>query len=167
MNCERTARPLRAVRHGRGRRAGAQRDPRAPEPRLRGLYAGNETRAGSSPRSWAARRRPRPFAETAPPHPRLASGVEQRRFGWAPFLGRATALSLFAAFYFGGARARVRQRRLARLREQMRRQTIELTRLNEAFAILTGADTTVSYLRRRPTEAARARSTSVRRRASC
>jgi hypothetical protein len=33
----------------------------------------------------------------------LASvGVEQRRFGWAPFLAAALAMALFAAVYFGG-----------------------------------------------------------------
>jgi hypothetical protein len=72
----------------------------------------------------------------------LASvGFEQRRFGWAPFLAMATALSLFAAFYFSG-----REREFARiansLREQLGRQNVELTRLSEAFAILNGPDTT-------------------------
>jgi len=71
----------------------------------------------------------------------LASvGFEQRRFGWGPFLGLATALSLFAAFYFS-----TRERQFAiqtvTLRDQMRQQSIELTRLNEAFAILSGPST--------------------------
>jgi hypothetical protein len=87
---------------------------------------------------------------TAPPgapSPKLrrrilaAVGVEQRRFGWAPFLAMATALSLFAAFYFSG-----REREFARiaenLRDQLGRQNVELTRLSEAFAILNGPDTT-------------------------
>jgi hypothetical protein len=69
-----------------------------------------------------------------------SAGYEQRRFGWAPFLGLATALSLFAAFYFS-----TRERQFAiqtqLLRDQLRRQTIELTQLNEAFAILSGPST--------------------------
>jgi hypothetical protein len=74
----------------------------------------------------------------------LASvGVEQRRFGWAPFLAAALALALFAAVYFGG-RERDLGNELVRLREQNSRQNIELSRVNQAFAILTGPDTTVT-----------------------
>src|SRR5260370_16939267 len=74
----------------------------------------------------------------------LASvGVEQHRFGWAPFLAAALAFALFAAVYFGG-RERDLGNELARLREQSSRQNIELSRVNQAFAILTGADTTVT-----------------------
>ena len=74
----------------------------------------------------------------------LASvGVEQRRFGWAPFLALALALSIFAAVYFGG-RERDLANELARVREQNSQQNIELTRVNQAFAILTGADTVVT-----------------------
>ena len=74
----------------------------------------------------------------------LASvGVEQRRFGWAPFLAAALAMALFAAVYFGG-RERDLANELARVREQSNRQTIELASINQAFAILTGADTTVT-----------------------
>jgi hypothetical protein len=73
----------------------------------------------------------------------LASvGFEQRSFGWTPFLAAATALSLCAAVYFGG-REREFAEMAARLRDQMGRQNIELTRLNEAFAILNGPDTKV------------------------
>jgi hypothetical protein len=85
-------------------------------------------------------------APSAVPSPKLrrrilaSVGFEQRRFGWAPILGLATALSLFAAFYFS-----TRERQFAiqtvALREQLRRQTIDLTRLNEAFAILSGPAT--------------------------
>lgn len=67
-------------------------------------------------------------------------GFEQRRFGWSPFLAAATALALFAAFYFSN-----REREFAvlatNLRDQLGRQSIELTRLNEAFAILNGPET--------------------------
>src|SRR6266536_2808655 len=76
----------------------------------------------------------------AAPSPQLrrrilaAAGAEPRRFGWAPFLGLATALSLFGAFYFS-SRERQFAEQSAALRAQLGRQTIELTRLNEAFAI--------------------------------
>ncbi len=74
----------------------------------------------------------------------LASvGFEQRRFGWAPFLAAALLLSLFAAFYFSG-RERDFATLATRLDGQLRAQTIELTRLNEAMAILNGVDTTVT-----------------------
>jgi hypothetical protein len=86
-------------------------------------------------------------APPAAPSPKLrrrilaSVGVEQRRFGWAPFLAMATALSLFAAFYFSG-----REREFAltatSLRDQLGRQNVELTRMSEAFAILNGPDTT-------------------------
>ena len=71
------------------------------------------------------------------------SAPKQRRFGWAPFLAAALALSLFAAVYFGG-RERDLGNELARVRDLNRQQTIELTRVNEAFAIVNGADTTVT-----------------------
>jgi hypothetical protein len=74
----------------------------------------------------------------------LASvGADPRRFGWAPFLAAALGLALFAAVYFGG-RERDLGNELARLRDQNRQQNIEITRVNEAFAILNGADTTVT-----------------------
>jgi hypothetical protein len=69
--------------------------------------------------------------------------VERRRFGRTLFLALALALALFAAVYFGG-RERDLANELARVREQSNRQTVELTRVNQAFAILTGADTTVT-----------------------
>jgi hypothetical protein len=82
----------------------------------------------------------------------LASvGVEDRRFGWAPFLAGSTIMCLAAAFYFGG-REWDFSRQVLVLREQSRDQIIELTRLNEAFAILNGADTTVtSFGEKQPT----------------
>ena len=69
--------------------------------------------------------------------------AEQRRFAWILFLALALALALFAAVYFGG-RERDLANELARVREQSNRQTVELTRVNQAFAILTGADTTIT-----------------------
>jgi hypothetical protein len=72
-----------------------------------------------------------------------AAAVERRRFGWTLSLALALALALFAAVYFGG-RERDLANELARVREQNNRQTVELTRVNQAFAILTGADTTVT-----------------------
>jgi anti-sigma-K factor RskA len=74
----------------------------------------------------------------------LASvGFEQNRFGWAPFWAAAAVLSMVAAVYFSG-----RERQFAedsqRLQEQLRAQTSELARLNEAFAIVNGPDTVVT-----------------------
>ena len=69
--------------------------------------------------------------------------VEQRRFGWAPFLAAALAMALFAVVYFGG-RERDVANELARVRDQNSGQAIELAKVNEAFAILTGADTIVT-----------------------
>ena len=73
---------------------------------------------------------------------RTGAGLEQRRFGWTLFLALALALALFAAVYFGG-RERDLANELARVREQSNRQIVELTRVDRAFEILTGADTTV------------------------
>jgi hypothetical protein len=89
-------------------------------------------------------------APSAAPSPGLrrrilasVGGEEPRRFGWAPFLAAALGLALFAAVYFGG-RERDLGNELARLRDENRQQNIELTRVNEAFAILNGVDTTVT-----------------------
>jgi hypothetical protein len=72
----------------------------------------------------------------------LASvGFEQRGFGWTPWLAAATALAVVAAVYFGG-RERQFAEQAVLLRDQARRQSIELTRLSEAFAILSGPSTT-------------------------
>ncbi|HWC99840.1 MAG TPA: anti-sigma factor [Candidatus Sulfopaludibacter sp.] len=86
----------------------------------------------------------------AAPSPKLrrrilaATGYEQKRFGWAPFLAAALLLSLFAVFYFSG-----REWDFAHLAErldrQLRAQTIELTRLHEAFTILNSPNATVSF----------------------
>ena len=74
----------------------------------------------------------------------LASvGGTESRFGWSPFLGFALALALFAAVYFGG-RERDLANELARVRETNRQQSMELASINQAFTILTGADTVVS-----------------------
>ena len=81
-----------------------------------------------------------------------AAGVEQRRFGWTLFLALALALALFAAVYFGG-RERDLANELSRVRQQSNRQTVELTRVNQAFATLTGADTTVTPFGEGPSHA--------------
>jgi anti-sigma-K factor RskA len=74
----------------------------------------------------------------------LASvGVENRGFGWAPLLAGAAVMCLAAAIYFGG-RERDFSHQVLKLTEQSRSQIIELTRLNEAFALMNGADTTVT-----------------------
>ena len=88
-------------------------------------------------------------ASLAAPSPKLrrrilaSVGYEQRQFGWAPFLAVATALCLVAAVYFGG-RERDLAETASRLREQMGRQSQELTRLNEAFSILNSTGTAVT-----------------------
>ena len=69
--------------------------------------------------------------------------LEQRRFAWTICLGLTLALAIFTAVYFGG-RERDLANELARVREQNNQRTVELTRVNQAFAILTGADTTVA-----------------------
>jgi hypothetical protein len=72
-----------------------------------------------------------------------SAALERRRFGWTLFLAVALAMALFAAVYFSG-RERDLANEMARLREQNNRQSIMLTRTNQAFAILTSADTTVA-----------------------
>ena len=82
----------------------------------------------------------------------LASvGAEHRGFGWTPLLAGSTIMCLAAAFYFGG-REWDFSRQVRRLTEESRAQIIELTRLNEAFALMNGADTTVtSFGEKKPT----------------
>jgi hypothetical protein len=88
-------------------------------------------------------------ASEAMPSPKLrrrvlaSVGYEQRQFGWTPFLAAATVLCLAAAVYFGG-REKDFADTATRLRDQVGRQTVELTRMNEAFAILNGPETTVT-----------------------
>src|SRR5579863_6563451 len=66
----------------------------------------------------------------------LASvGVEQRAFGWTPLLAGSTLMFLAAAIYFGG-REWDFSRQVVKLTQQSRAQIIELTRLNEAFALM-------------------------------
>jgi anti-sigma-K factor RskA len=88
-------------------------------------------------------------AAPAAPSPKLrrrilaSVGVEHRGFGWTPLFAGSTALLLAAAVYFGGREADF-SRQVERLTDQSRAQIIELTRLNEAFALMNGADTTVT-----------------------
>jgi len=71
-----------------------------------------------------------------------AAGVAPRRLGWwAPFWAVAAVCAIFAAAFFA-SREKDLGRELARNEDLVRRQTVELTRLNEAFAILSGPDTT-------------------------
>ena len=72
-----------------------------------------------------------------------AAGASSYGFGWAPALAAVAALSLCAAVYFSG-REREFSEEARSLLARNRSQNIELTRLNEAFAILNGADTTVT-----------------------
>ncbi len=88
-------------------------------------------------------------APAAAPSPKLrrrilaSTGYEPRRIGWLPLAAGVALFSLFAAVYFSGRENQYAQE-AANLREQLRRQTIDLTRLNEAFAILAGPETTVT-----------------------
>ena len=72
-----------------------------------------------------------------------STGYEQRHFGWTILAAAAAVLACFAAVYFSG-RENQYALEAQNLREQLRRQTIEVTRLNEAFAILSGPETTVT-----------------------
>jgi hypothetical protein len=73
-----------------------------------------------------------------------SAGYEQPRgFGWAPALAGALAFSLIACVYFAG-RQRDVARELDRLTGISRQQNMDLSRLNEAFSIINGADTRVS-----------------------
>ena len=74
---------------------------------------------------------------------REKAGVEARGFGWSPFLALALALALFAVVYFYG-REHDTNKEVARLSKRLRQQSIDLTRMNEAFAILNAADTAMS-----------------------
>jgi len=88
-------------------------------------------------------------APSSAPSPKLrrrilaSVGMEPRRFSWTPLWALATALSLFGAIYFSG-----REREMAvvatRLREQLGQRNIELSRLNEALAVLNGPETTMT-----------------------
>jgi Anti-sigma-K factor rskA len=88
-------------------------------------------------------------ADPAVPSPKLrrrilaATGYEQRSFLWLPLAGAIALLACFAAVYFAGRENQYAQES-ASLREQLRRQTVDLARLNEAFAILAGPETTVT-----------------------
>jgi len=92
----------------------------------------------------------------AAPSPKLrrrilaAVGVEQRAFGWTPFLAGSTIMCLAAAFYFGG-REWDFSRQVLRLQGESRAQIIELTRLNEAFALMNGATTVTTFGEKKPT----------------
>ena len=82
------------------------------------------------------------------PSPRLrrrilaSVGVEEKRFGWTPWLAAALAMSMFTVMYFYG-RINDIKNELARAQERMGRQQVELAHLNEVFAVLNGVDTKV------------------------
>jgi len=89
-------------------------------------------------------------ATPATPSPKLrrrilaSAGYEQPRgFGWAPALAAALVFSLIACVYFAGREHDI-GRELDRVTGISRQQNIELTRLNEVFTIINGADTRVS-----------------------
>ena len=88
-------------------------------------------------------------AEPAAPSPKLrrrilaSTGYEPRGFGWLLVAAAVALAACFAAVYFSGRENQYAEEATA-LREQLRRQAIDLTRLNEAFAILAGPETTVT-----------------------
>ena len=111
---------------------------------MRGLYGGDEARAGNDGAIGRLRRR-RPRRSPKLRRRILASvGVEQRSFGWAPFLAGAACCRLCRGVLLRRPRTRFLATRPRAARAKSRNQIIELTRLNEAFAILNGADTTVT-----------------------
>ena len=67
-------------------------------------------------------------------------GAQPPGFPWAPLLAFSTALALFGVVYFFG-RQRDTTMELVRARDAVRGQAIELSRLNDALAVLQGADT--------------------------
>jgi anti-sigma-K factor RskA len=68
----------------------------------------------------------------------------ERRFAWMiPALAGALAFSLIACVYFAGRELDM-ARELNRLTVLSRQQNIELTRFNEVFSIINGADTRVT-----------------------
>ena len=86
--------------------------------------------------------------ELQTPSPKLrrrilaGAGYETKSFSWGLLAASAAAvLCLVGAVYFAG-RERAYLQEVARLRDQMRRQTMELTRLNEVFGVLTAPGTT-------------------------
>jgi hypothetical protein len=71
----------------------------------------------------------------------LASvGSGKRGYGLAPWLAFAASLFMVAALYFG-SRQRSAEEEIAALRVQMREQSVQLTRLNEAMAIMNSPNT--------------------------
>jgi Anti-sigma-K factor rskA len=64
-------------------------------------------------------------------------------FGWIPALAGALAFALIACVYFAGRELDM-ARELNRITALSRQQNIELTRFNEVFSIINGADTRVT-----------------------
>ncbi len=84
---------------------------------------------------------------TAAPSPklrrRILASAGHEPFGWAPFLAAAAVLTLSAAVYFGG-RERTFAIEVLNLREQLGRQDVMLTRINESISILSAPGTSES-----------------------
>ena len=73
-------------------------------------------------------------------------GDKRRRVWWAPLWGvlavTSLAMALFATSFFRG-RERDLAEELAAARDELRAQTLELTKLTEAFGVINGPDTVV------------------------
>ena len=73
----------------------------------------------------------------------LASvGVEQQRWRWAPVLAGAVGVLLLVVIYIGDRERRAADEALSRLHTELAQRSSELARLNDAFAIVNGPDTT-------------------------
>src|ERR1700683_2773584 len=84
----RIAGPVRAVRHGSGRRSRAERDPRASRSWLRGLHEGNEAGKTSRIHDWRLIGLGGALRETAAANPGVGgSGAAQLRLGALAGLG--------------------------------------------------------------------------------
>ena len=81
-----------------------------------------------------------------PPFAVQIRGHQHRHFPWAPLWGvlavASLAMAVFAASFFRG-RERDLAQELAAARDELRTQTLELTKLTEAFGIINGPDTLV------------------------
>jgi len=87
-----------------------------------------------------------PMLVLPPPFAVQIEGDQHRRFPWTPLWGvlavASLAMALFAASFFRG-RERDLAQQLGQARGQLRMQTLELTTLDEALAILKRPDTAV------------------------
>ena len=124
----------------------------APGSRMRGMYGGDEASAGDhgGPVGRLGRARGA-FPQTAAPYPGVPSASNSAASDGRHSLPAPPSCALRRGILFRRPRMGFLQPG-APAAGQSRAQIIELTRLNEAFAILNGADTTVtSFGEKKPT----------------